>query len=116
MTTNATDATGYHLNASNRETVRLVIERISGNTPLSVAGSFHRGLTIREGAVLGLQAGENGRVWNLPNANMLGQEARPGDRIRQTDGTSWRIIDAANVTFGSRWRCVCVRERENNED
>lgn len=111
MTTNATDATGYHANISNSETVSLIIKRLSGETSLSVTGALGMNLSLNDAAALGVQAGTRSKTWHLPVENMQGQEPETHDVIRQSDGTNWTIQQSALQTFGSRWECVAVKER-----
>ena len=111
MTTNAVDATGYHKNISNSETVALIIKRFEGETDISVEGALGINLSLRDAAVLGVNAGTRTKRWHLPNVNLQSQEPEEGDVIRQSDGTNWTILQSDLQTFGSRWECVAVKER-----
>lgn len=90
----------------------IAVKTSSGSTTLSnVAGCKRTKLTKRDMEFFG-QAGIESQmvVWHVPNQNLSDNALRPGDTITATAET-WTILNTEKATRGTRWRCVCVKQR-----
>jgi len=50
-------------------------------------------------------------VWHLP-ASELPDAPQPGDKIVESDGSAWTVIEATAAAMGGRWRCAARRPLE----
>lgn len=48
--------------------------------------------------------------WHLWSATLGGLAPKPGDKITDAAGTSWRIISSTFSPRTSRWRCTCRQD------
>ena len=60
---------------------------------------------------LGPDAGElesRQTVWNVWSTVLT---IRPGDKITESGGTVWMVLNTQYVTLKTRWRCTCQEAR-----
>lgn len=58
---------------------------------------------------IGLEADTT--VWTVWTATLGGATIRNGDKITDGDGNGWIVRQVSLKTLGTRFRCVCVKER-----
>jgi len=82
----------------------------AGTTDTSVT-ALRRELTFREVAMGGPLGTESGDItWHL-QANTTAIVPANGDTITDGDSVVWTILSVTKTTLGSRWRCVCRKQR-----
>lgn len=108
------DVSGHHAYWHNTEAVtfhqRGYTSGVETDTETDIANALRRALTQNDIRTLELDATAVGCVWNLPASELDGTEPRQTDWIEDIDGENWLVRLASLETFGTRWRCVCVRE------
>jgi len=48
-------------------------------------------------------------VFNLYDTTLGSLEPAPGFKVTDEDAADWIVKEAKPMTFGTRWRCLCVR-------
>lgn len=106
------DVTQDFLNWDNTEAVTVSLIRTTGTTARSIANGLRRAINRTDSQVAGIQIGSESTVWNIPVAQMTtGDEIKEGDTVTDDDAIVWRIKIVALLTFKTRWRLVCTKQR-----
>jgi hypothetical protein len=60
----------------------------------------------------GVQLGSDSTVWNIP-ATLLesGDVIEEGDTITDANVVVWTVKGVSLLTWETRWRCVCTKQR-----
>lgn len=104
--------------ADNNQTVTVTVKRSAGDTQIEVAGALKRALNRPQESFSGVVLQGNELVWNIPNEGLSGDEIEPGDTITEdaiadidANSVVWTVLTVAKLTFGTRWRAVCRKQR-----
>ena len=114
MTTSETlDVFQDFLNWDNTEQVDVTLDRkTTGCVVRTVDNALRRAITGSDTRTAGIQLGSDTTVWNIPAAQLeTSDEIQEGDTITDEDSVVWIVKSIALLTFRSRWRCVCVKQR-----
>ncbi len=110
--TTTLDVSQDFLNFDNTEEVTVSLIRTTGTTARTVDNGLRRGTTLNDSQIAGVQLGSNSRVWNIPNEQLTsGDEIVAGDTITDEDSVVWKVKGVSFLTFETRWRCVCTKQK-----
>lgn len=83
----------------------VIVRRAGSSAAMEVAHALRRAVRTREAERSEGRYTAHDVVWHLPAAE-VSEPPRPGDVIVDADAEHWTVLEVAQVTLQSRWRCV----------
>lgn len=110
--TTTLDVTKDYLNWDNTEAVTVSLIRTTGTTARTIANALRRAINRTDSQVAGVQIGAESTAWNIAVDQMTtGDEIKEGDTVTDADSVVWTVKIVALLTFKTRWRVVCTKNR-----
>jgi len=83
----------------------VTIRRAGSSAAMEVAHALRQAIRTREAERSEGRYTAHDVVWHLP-ASEVSEPPRPGDAIVDADAERWTVLQVAQATLQSRWRCV----------
>ena len=80
-------------------------DSVPGSPGTAITHGLRRAVTTREASASGGRYTTSDVTWHFPVAEMP-QSPRLGDVLCDVAGRRWTVLDVAQTTLGSRWRCT----------